>query len=268
MSDIRDWRAWVTAGLIVLFFILAGSIEAHAATVSFSFTASDFATPGNVQPGDRRLIASEPVPAELVGLTCVFSVTATNGESVHVNNYVEIVTNGNATDVLGTEDAAFGVHVEDRTLELGSTVDVFNIIGQRAVGELPVGTSVDMTIGVTCQTDDTTTTTTGQTTSSSSSTTTTPTVTTTTTLPTPSTSTTTPATTTTVPTESTTTTRPPVVTIPYPSTSTIPPITTLPTLPFTGPTDHPLGLGASALAALTVGAWMLWAVRDRGRHEA
>ena len=235
--------------------------------VVFQFTATDHGRTPAVQPGDVRTIATYDVPTELVGLSCSVSVTSTNDESVHINNFVRITSNGDSLDVLGTEDGVNGVHTTSKTLELGSTIVVTNHIGRRALGELPVGTSVQLTIGVTCTTDDTTTTSTTPTTSSSTTTSTTqPTATTSTSSPSSS-STTTPATSTTAHTDSTTTTQPPSTSTSAPGSSTsttVPPTeSTEPptTLPDTGPADV-AGLAMAAVALLLLGGGVLLAGRE------
>jgi hypothetical protein len=211
-----------------------------------------------------RTIATYDVPDVLVGLSCAVSVTSTNDESVHINNFSRIASNGDSLDVLGTEDGVNGVHATDKTLELGETIVVTNHIGARARGELPVGTSVRLTIGVTCVQDDTTTTSSSTVPPSSSTTTLpseTPTTSSTTTTTSTSTSTSVPATTTTAPTESTTTTEPDDD---EPPASTIPPVTSPPTLPFTGIEDAETlaGVAMAASALLLLGGGVLLAGRE------
>ena len=239
--------------------------------VVFQFTATDHGRTPAVQPGDVRTIATYDVSAELVGLSCSVSVTSTNDESVHINNFVRITSNGDSLDVLGTEDGVNGVHTTSKTLELGSTIVVTNHIGRRALGELPVGTSVQLTIGVTCTTSDDTTTTSTSTPSSSS--TTAPETSSTSGATSTSTSTAStlpPVTSSTVPTDSTTTTNPPPSTIPPgtststtvpPTESTEPPTSTPPTLPDTGPADV-AGLAMAGVALLLLGGGVLVAGRE------
>jgi len=248
--------------------------------VVFQFTATDHGRTPAVQPGDVRTIATYDVPAELVGLSCSVSVTSTNDESVHINNFVRITSNGDSLDVLGTEDGVNGVHTTSKTLELGSTIVVTNHIGRRALGELPVGTSVQLTIGVTCTTDDTGTTTTSipTTTSTTFETSTTTSAPTTTTTAPATTTTSSPTSSTTVPGSSTTTSPPPSTStsVPGSTTSTTVPassttstsiitgstVTTVPTsLPHTGPSGQTVGLLVSAVALLVLGGSVLAATR-------
>jgi hypothetical protein len=250
--------------------LLAFPLGAKAATVTFTFTAAGFITPGNVTAGDVLTLATFDVAAEgygdVIGETCVFSVSSRNGESVHVNSYAESLTNGNATDILGTEDGVNGVHVVDRTLEVGPTIAVFYHVGARALGELPIGVSVNLTIGVTCQTEDTTTTSTVPTTSSTVPDTTTTTAPDTSTSTVTSTTSTTPATSTTAPTGSTTTTNPTACCTPErPTTSTVPPVTS-PTLPFTDQ-DETASLAMTAVALLALGGFGVVSARPKGRHS-
>jgi hypothetical protein len=264
----------VSSALVVLAMLLAFPLGAMAATVTFTFTAAGFVTPGNVSAGDVLTLATFDMAGEgygdLIGETCTFSARSQNGESVHVNSYAEILTNGNATDILGTEDGVNGVHVVDRTLEVGPTIAVFYHVGARALGELPIGVSVNLTIGVTCQTEDTTT----STTVSYSTSTTAP---QTTTVPDSSTSSTVPpitppptvppATSTTAPTGSTTTTNPTACCTPErPPTTTVPPVTSPPTLPYTG-VSGVAGLGMAAAALIALGGFGVVSARPKGRHS-
>jgi hypothetical protein len=273
----RDRREIMKRTLItmaVLMGVLGGCQPAFAATTSFTIEASAFITPGNVQAGDVLTLATFDVAGEgygsTIGQTCLISATSTNGESVHVNSFAEIVTNGSATDVLGTEDGVNGVHVVDRMLEIGDTITILYHVGARALGEGPLGVSVNLTIGVTCQTEDTTT----STTVSSSTSTTAP---QTTTVPDSSTSSTVPpitppptvppATSTTAPTGSTTTTNPTACCTPErPTTSTVPPVTSPPTLPYTG-VSGVAGLGMAAAALIALGGFGVVSARPKGRHS-
>jgi LPXTG-motif cell wall-anchored protein len=273
------------AVIVALMGVSWSALPGVAATTTFAFEAVDEGRFPAIQPGDVRTIATYGVPAELVGLSCAVSVTSTNDESVHVNNFVRITSNGDSLDVLGTEDGINGVHTSAKTIELGSTVVVTNHIGRRALGEMPVGTSVRLTIGVTCTTDDTTTSTSPTTTSSTlpPSSTTSTIVTTSTTAP-EATTTTLPASSTTVPDQSTTTTGPPPstsTTTPGSSTSTTTPngststsiitgstVTTVPpvtgsTLPLTGPETDVAGMVMAGLALLALGGGLVVAGRER-----
>lgn len=225
--------------------LLALPVAALAAPVSFSFTASGFVHPEDAVVGDRITLTVVDVDPALVGQTCTFTGTTVNGESVHVNNHAVIATDGNDSDVEGTEDGVNGVHVVDRTLELGPTITIYYYIGRRAVDERPVGVSVDMEFTVTCQ--DTTTTTVPPPASSS----------TTTTVPN--------MTTTTGGTTSTTTPAPP-------STAGTPPSTTIPpvepptddTLPLTG-SDGLVGWRVAAVALIVLGAAGVVAAKEERR---
>ena len=274
------------AVIVALMGVSWSALPGVAATTTFAFEAVDEGRFPAIQPGDVRTIATYDVPAELVGLSCAVSVTSTNDESVHVNNFVRITSNGDSLDVLGTEDGINGVHTSAKTIELGGTVVVTNHIGRRALGEMPVGTSVRLTIGVTCTTDDTTTTSSSTVPPSSSTTTLpseTPTTSSTTTTTSTSTSTSVPATTTTAPTDSTTSTQPPSTSTTQPgsSTSTTAPrdststslieqdtsTTTQPTtdetLPWTGPPVETAGMVMAGLALLALGGGLVVAGRER-----
>jgi hypothetical protein len=244
--------------------------EAHA---DGSFTGTDRLTPRPetvAQIGELRLVATFQVPAADVGCLATFTVHAVNGDSVHQANYGRIVTNGDQADILNTETEPNidRTRLTDRTLTLGETISLYNIIGPWSDGDTTrtgyVGTSVEYRTGYTCQTDDTTTTST-----ISSSTSTTP-PSTTSTLP-PSSSTTTPTltTTTTLPVPPTTAPTPPttiVIVDEPPGTVTVPPVT-ITELPFTGP-SHLEILAGFAVAAMASGTVVLYLARSRGRHEA
>jgi hypothetical protein len=271
----------LTALGITLYFIAAGSLTAHAATTTIEFTAEDFYIP---RPADRsdqvgveRLLASVQVPAGLVGTTCSVVGTSTNGESVHPNNFGVLRSNGDSVTITGTEDEANGVRLSDRTIVLGATVDLYNIMQPDANGI--VATSVNYLVRVTCTTDDTTTTTTPPSSTSTSPESTS----TSTTIPTTTTSSNPFATTTTVPTDSTTSTLPPTTSTTQPDTSTsttaptdststtagtgtsittLPPVTSS-TLPFTGPPVEAAGMVMAGLAFLVLGGAVLLAGRER-----
>ena len=262
--------------------------HAQAATVTFTFEGSDFLIPrppAQAPIGERRLVATYDVIgngyADYIGSVCTFVVTAANGISVHGNNQGYLVTNGSSTDVLRTEDEpnVLRTVLDDPTLRLGETVQLFNIIGEWAEGdnirEGFVGTSVDYEVTATCTIqDDTTTTSTSPTTTSSTlppSSTTSTIVTTSTTAP-EATTTTLRVSSTTAPDTSTTTQPPPSstsTTIDLTGTSTsttVPPVSTPSTLPFTdepGDWDQELGLALAGTALLLLGGGVLVAGRER-----
>lgn len=230
------------------------------------FTASDFYIPRPAavsdQVGVRRLLISFDLAAngfgDLIGQECVFTVSATNGESVHLDNYAVIATGTSETDVYGTESQP---NVETTTLEdsthvLGATVELYNVMLPDPDGI--VGTSVDFVVSVDC--DVNTTTTTEATTTTTEATTTTTEATTTTTA---STTTTAPSTTSSTVLGTTTTTLPVTSTsAAATSTTTVPPVTGS-TLPFTGPPVEAAGLVMAGLAMLMLGSGVLVAVKQR-----
>lgn len=244
------------------------TLPAAAATVTFSFTGSDFYIPRPVASSDQegvlRLLTSYDLAAngfgDLIGTNCGFTVSAANGESVHLNNYGAIITGGNETDVLDTESLpnVLTTTLTDNTLTLGPTIDLYNVMLRD--GNNTIGTSVDYVVTVVCETEDTTTTT--------QATTTTTTVETTTTTA-PSTTTTAPSTTTTAPpvtttsilgTTTTTTGETTTSSVAATSSTTVPPVTGS-TLPFTGPVEA-AGVAMAASALLLLGAGLLLAARE------
>jgi LPXTG-motif cell wall-anchored protein len=162
---------------MVVFALLAVpvvlAVPAQAQTVSFSFSASDSFIPRHEdqtdQEGVRRFLASFDLAAngfaDLIGTTCTLNVHAANGESIHPNNFGVIVTGNSESDVLDTESEANvdETRLEDPTLVLGPTIELYNVMMPDADGI--VATSVDYTVTVTCGQQVTTTTATPPTTS-------------------------------------------------------------------------------------------------------
>ncbi len=229
------------------------SLPAFAAPVTL-FTTSDFYIPrpadASDQVGVRRLLDSFDLAAngfeDLIGDECLFTVSAANGDSVHLNNFAVITTGTNETDVYGTESLP---NVETTTLEdathvLGPTIEFYNVMLPDADGL--IGTSVDFVVTVDCEFDEETTTTTEGTTTTTEGTTTT----------TEGSSTTTESstTTTTIPTTSSS--------VLGTTTTTIPPVSGS-TLPFTGPPVEAAGLAMAAAALLMLGSGVLIAARQR-----
>ena len=163
---VRTVRGWALAILTVLFFAIAGTIGAPAARADGAFTGSDRLTPRPeaVAPiGQLRLVATYDVPEADHGCVATFTVYAANGDSVHQANYGVIVSNGDQADVLFTESEANvdRTRLTDRTLELGETISLYNVIGPWTDGDTTrpgyVGTSVDYRVSYTCNTTTTTT---------------------------------------------------------------------------------------------------------------
>lgn len=284
----RRFTGILTAIGITAYFIAAGALTAQAATVSIEFTGEDFYIPRPADATDQenveRLLASYDLAdnghADLIGATCSVAGTSANGESVHVNNYGMLRSNGDSVTISGTEDESNGVRLSDRVIVLGETVRLYNVMVPDPDGI--VATSVAYTVRVTC-TDDTTTTTTSTptTTSTTFETSTTTSAPTTTTTEPGTTSTSSPTSSTTVPGTSTTTNPPPSTIPPGSTTSTTAPtdststsiitgstVTTVPpvtgsTLPFTGPPVEAAGIAMAAAALLLLGGGVLLAGRER-----
>ena len=248
-------KRWAGALAVVAAFGVLGIPDAMAATTTITFTGSDFYIPRPVaasdQVGVRRLLATYELTADqqqYIGTVCTFRVTAANGDSVHPNNFGVIVTDGNESDVLGTESQpnVTTTRLEDATLILGPNVRLYNVMMPDSEGN--VSTSVDYTVSATCTIEDDTTTTT-----------TTPSTSTTTSV---STSTTTPSTTTTTP---TVTTPPPASTTTAPTgstTTTVPPVTSPPTLPYTGLDDRLPSVAFAGAMLTLLGGFLLRARSD------
>lgn len=225
------------------------ALPAGAQTTSFQFTGSDFYVPrpaaASDQVGVLRLLTSFDLAAngygELIGQVCSFEVDASNGESVHVNNYAAIITGGEETDVYETEAAPNVTEtlLEDATLTLGDSIELYNVMLPDS--EDIMATSVEFTVIVTCTTEETTTTTEPTTTTTE-----------------PTTTTTVPVTTTTSVLGTTTTTAPEAEAT---STTTTVPSVSPSTLPFTGPPVEPAGLAVAGAALMLLGGGALFAAR-------
>ena len=156
------------------------SLPAFAAPVTL-FTASDFYIPRPAETSDqvgvRRLLDEFDLAAngfeDLIGDECLFTVSAFNGESVHLNNFAVITTGTTETDVYDTESQpnVETTALEDATHVLGPTIEFYNVMLPDADGL--VGTSVDFIVTVDCEFDEETTTTTAGTTTTTEGTTTT-----------------------------------------------------------------------------------------------
>ena len=237
-------------------------LRVRSSTPEFTFTGEDFFVPRDADATDQenvpRLAGEFDLVAngfeELVGQTCGIIVLAANGDSVHPYNFGHLVTGDNETDVLETESEpnVLRTVLDDRTLVLGETMEIYNIMVPDDEGI--VATSVVYTVSVFCA-GQVTTTTPPETTTTPPETTTTP----------PETTTTPPETTTTPP--ETTTTPPETTTTTIPITTTSISATTVETLPFTGPGGGGgwLSLGAALLVA---GAVALGAARRRSEDTA
>ncbi len=252
------------------------------------FTSSDFYIPRPAatsdQVGVRRLITSFDLAAnghgDLIGQQCHFTVSADNGDSVHLDNYAVLVTGGVETDVFDTESApnVTTTTLEIDTLTMGSTIEFYNVMLEDP--SATVGTSVDFTVIADCSPSAVTTTTTAATTTTTAATTTSSTAGTTTTTNPSSTSSTTegsqaPTTTMAQPTTTagdpstttalaTSTTAGPLTSTDDGPTTTVPPVTDE-TLPFTGPSSV-VSLAWSATALMLMGGSLVVAARPRGRH--
>lgn len=245
--------------------------QAHA---DGSFTGTDRLTPRpeSVAPiGELRLVTTYQVPAADVGCLATFTVHAVNGDSVHQANYGRIVTNGDQADILNTETEPNidRTRLTDRTLTLGETISLYNIIGPWSDGDTTrtgyVGTSVEYRTGYTCTTTNTTTTVPETSTTSAP-----PPSSTSTSTPTSSTTTSSGPTTSLPPAPPTTAPTPPttyVIVDEPPSTVTVPPVT-INELPFTGPTDGLAGWSLVGAGLFLLGVWGVFSCRRQGRHEA
>ncbi|MGF1665952.1 MAG: hypothetical protein ACFCVC_06730 [Acidimicrobiia bacterium] len=254
--------------------VILMSLPAVAVPVQL-FVADDFYIPrpaaNSDQVGVERLLISFDVAAngfaDLIGQTCLFTVGAANGSSVHLNNYGILNTGAatnNLTNILETESLpdVITTTLTDQFLTIGPVITLSNVM-------LPdpddrVGTSVDYVVTVDCDISDETTTTTivddttttivdDTTTTVADDTTTTIVDETTTTSAGDITTTTGFITTTTVPGDSSSTS---VVG----STTSIPPVSGS-TLPFTGPPVEAAGIAMAATALLMLGGGVLLAAK-------
>lgn len=228
-----------TAGVVVLLGVstvaLGLPIRAGAQDVSIEIPLN---TVVRGEEGSEHVLASEEVPADLVGSECSVTAVATNQRSVHPGNDLVVSSSGDQVVLEDVEGEAFGERTAEGSLTLGTELTVTLILGPD--GRFSAGIDVE----VLCPGPETTTTTTTEPTVPTSSTTlpetTTTTVAETTTSEVLGTTTSTDITTTTAGETTTTTTG---------ATSTTPS-----TLPFTG-----LGAGSATigLAALMMGAGLI-----------
>jgi hypothetical protein len=255
--------------------VILMSLPAVAVPVQL-FEADDFYIPrpasASDQVGVQRLLISFDVAAngfgDLIGQTCLFTIGAANGSSVHLNNYGVLDTGAatnNLTDILETESLpdVITTTLTDQFLTIGPVITLYNVM-------LPdpddrVATSVEYVVTVDCDISDTTTTTT----IIDDTTTTTIDDTTTTTIIDDTTTTTVEDTTTTSAVDITTTTGfVTTTTVPGDSSSTsvvgsttsIPPVTGS-TLPFTGPPVEAAGILMAGTALLMLGGGVLLAAK-------
>jgi hypothetical protein len=261
ITVLRRSLALVTAMSAVILM----SLPALAAPVTL-FTASDFYIPRPAEFSDQvgvpRLLATFDVAAngfeEFIGQNCTFTVTAENGDSVHLNNYGILDTgDGPETETLiletESEPNVLTTILEDETLVIGPVIQLFNVMIPDPNNT--VATSVDYVVMVDCEQQEETTTTTEP--EEETTTTTEPEEeTTTTTVP--------EVTTTTGFFDDTTTTTAPDVTsssVSQETTSTTVPPVTGSTLPFTGPPVEAAGVAMAASAMLLLGGGVLLAAR-------
>jgi hypothetical protein len=256
------------------------SLPAVAVPVQL-FEADDFYIPRPASASDQvgvpRLLISFDVAAngfgDLIGQTCLFTIGAANGSSVHLNNYGILDTgaaSNNLTDILETESLpdVITTTLTDQFLTIGPVITLYNVM-------LPdpddrVATSVEYVVTVDCDiSDETTTTTVDDTTTTTVDDTTTTTVDDTTTTTVDDTTTTTVDDTTTTSAVDITTTTGFITTTTVPGDSsstsvvgstTIPPVTGS-TLPFTGPPVEAAGILMAGTALLLLGGGVLLAAK-------
>jgi hypothetical protein len=263
----------VLAVTTALSAVILMSLPAAAVPVQL-FTAEDFYIPrpasASDQVGVERLRMSFDVAAngfgDLIGQTCQFTVTAANGESVHLNNYGILDTgaaSNNLTDILDTESLpdVLTTTLTDQFLTIGPVITLYNVMLPNADNR--VGTSVDYVVIVDCDISDETTTTTVD-----DTTTTTVDDSTTTTVDDTTTTTADDTTTTSVVDITTTTVSISTTSIPDDSSSTsvvgsstsIPPVSGG-TLPLTGPPVEAAGILMAGTALLMLGGGVLLAAK-------
>lgn len=186
--------------------------------------------------GSTTELASEPVPAELVGQTCAVTARAENQSSVHPGNDL-IVESGTRVVLEDVEAEAGGVVTSTDTMALADSIVIALVMGPDEVFSAGLDVLLD------CPPDSTT----SSTTTSVPETTTSTGMETTTTEILSSTTTVKPSTTTTGP-STTSTTTPGTTTTSIPATTT----STDEVLVYTGPPDPTLALPAIALVAMGV----------------
>ncbi|MGF1600120.1 MAG: hypothetical protein ACFCVK_24985 [Acidimicrobiales bacterium] len=94
-------------------------------------------------PGSVTTVATEVVPAGLVGSDCDLKVVTVNGASVHAGNVVIATTGDSVTTVDGVEDAADGSVVGTARVTLGDQIVVELRMGPDGISSLGFTVSFD-----------------------------------------------------------------------------------------------------------------------------
>ncbi len=95
------------------------------------------------EPGSVVTVATEPIPAELIGRTCDLRVTTTNGSSVHPGNTLISSTGSAVVEIPGVEADPDGSVADITAVELGDTLVIQLRLGPEGVSSLGFSVSVD-----------------------------------------------------------------------------------------------------------------------------
>lgn len=122
--------------------LLSASIGVVVVSATFASAASAddilVSPPGIVEadPGSVTVVATEAVPAELVGQTCDLQITATNGSSTHIGNTAVVKTGTAQAEIPGIEDSPDGSVVAVQPMELGPTIVIELKMGSEGLSSL------------------------------------------------------------------------------------------------------------------------------------
>ncbi|MFV0257521.1 MAG: hypothetical protein ACK5PP_03605 [Acidimicrobiales bacterium] len=100
------------------------------------------------EPGSVHHVASQAVPAELVGTPCDVRVIASNNGSIHPGNVLLVSTGASSAEIAGVEDVADGQVVERERVTLGETIELDLRLGDEGLS------SMGFTVGVECTPDE------------------------------------------------------------------------------------------------------------------
>jgi hypothetical protein len=143
----------------------AGSVGAQGAEaptrISFPLTTVVRGDPGTVHP-----VATQDVPADMVGQTCAVTVTADNNGSVHPGSDLHVASGASDVVVADVERSAGAATKGSGSLTLGSTVAVAVELGPDGV--FSAGGSVELACVQTTTSTSTSSTSTSTTTATSS----------------------------------------------------------------------------------------------------
>ncbi|MEO1062192.1 MAG: LPXTG cell wall anchor domain-containing protein [Actinomycetota bacterium] len=116
-------------GVIVATITLFSGAAGAAADEIINIPIDTVITRQGTREGDVRVLASAPVPPELVGATCTVLSEADNQTSVHPNNDVIVSSGSDQVVIPGVEDEPGQISIASGTLTLGTEITAAVRIG-------------------------------------------------------------------------------------------------------------------------------------------